>query len=271
MNRRWRLLLSPPATGSWNMAVDEALLESVGQGESLPTLRLYAWSPPCLSLGRSQSYAEVDVEALTRLGWEVVRRPTGGRAILHADELTYALALPLTEPLAAGSVLASYQRIARALLRALQLLQAPVEVLQKKETRREAPPVCFEVPSAYEITVGGRKLLGSAQARRATAILQHGTLPLHGDLTRITRCLRFASESERQRAAERLRQRACTLEQAVGKRIPWEAAAAAWRQAFAETFFLDLQPGSLSVAEKARAQQLMREKYAHPSWLQAVP
>ncbi len=270
MSRRWRLLLSPPGRGPWNMAVDEAVLESVGRGEAPPTLRLYAWSPPCLSLGRSQPYEEVDEAALQRLGWEAVRRPTGGRAILHTDELTYALLLPPDEPLAQGSVLESYRRIAAGLVRALELLGAPVEVQQGGGSLRQAPPVCFETPSAYEITVGGRKLLGSAQARRREGVLQHGTLPLHGDLTRITRVLRFADEATRADAAERLLQKACTLETALGRRVSWQEAAAAWERAFAETFELDLRRGALTEAERARAQALVREKYAHPDWLRAV-
>ncbi len=270
MSRCWRLLLSPPADGAWNMAVDEALLESVGRGAALPTLRMYAWTPPCLSLGRGQPYEALDEAALTRLGWQAVRRPTGGRAILHADELTYALVLPSGDPLAAGSVLESYRRIAAGLVRALQLLQAPVEVHQAETGVRDAPPVCFEVPSTYEITVAGRKLLGSAQARRRDGLLQHGTLPLHGDLTRITRVLHFPNEAARQQAALRLRQKACTLEEALGRRLSWETAAAAWAQAFRETFGLQLQPGQLTEEERARAAMLRREKYAHPDWLRAV-
>ncbi len=101
-------------TGAWNMAVDELILEHIGRGASLPTLRLYSWQPPCLSLGHAQPFADVDVHRLEERGWEVVRRPTGGRAILHTDELTYSVIAPTDEPRVAGSILESYNRLAQA-------------------------------------------------------------------------------------------------------------------------------------------------------------
>jgi lipoyl(octanoyl) transferase len=112
----WRLLETPPAHGAWNMAMDEAILEAVGRNESLPTLRLYAWDPACLSLGYAQPFTDVDIPRLRARGWDVVRRPTGGRAVLHIDELTYAVMAPVNEPRVAGSVLESYQRLAQALV-----------------------------------------------------------------------------------------------------------------------------------------------------------
>src|SRR3990172_11886293 len=105
----WRLLITPPARGAWNMALDESILEHVqaGRGASLPTLRLYAWDPACLSLGHAQPFADVDTTRLKERGWEVVRRLTGGRAILHTDELTYSVIGSAKEPILAGSVLES--------------------------------------------------------------------------------------------------------------------------------------------------------------------
>jgi lipoate-protein ligase A len=188
----WRLLITPPARGAWNMAVDEAILEGAGHGEVPPTLRLYAWKPPCLSLGHAQPFADVDTARLKSHGWEVVRRMTGGRAILHTDELTYSVTGPIDEPRLAGTVLESYNRLAGALLAAVQDLSLPVEMKEgKAESNGEPNPVCFEVPSTYEITVEGKKLIGSAQARRKDGVLQHGSLPLTGDLTRICQALAF--------------------------------------------------------------------------------
>ena len=132
----WRLLITPPAHGAWNMAVDEAILEHVYRKESLPTLRLYAWDPPCLSLGHAQPFADVDTNRLKQRGWEVVRRATGGRAILHTDELTYSVIAPANEPRVEGSVLESYNRLAQALLLAVQSLEIPVEM--KEEVAQDA-------------------------------------------------------------------------------------------------------------------------------------
>lgn len=267
----WRLLITPPARGAWNMAVDESILEHIGRGASLPTLRLYAWDPPCLSLGHAQPFADVDMARLKQHGWEVVRRATGGRAILHTDELTYSVIAPLDEPRVEGGVLESYNRLAGALLLAVKNLEVPVEMKEGKTDNNGNPnPVCFEVPSTYEITVDGKKLIGSAQARRKEGVLQHGSLPLTGDLTRICQALAFEDERARENAARRLIERATTVESALGRGIGWEAAAQAFVGAFEAQLGLRCERGELSKSESARAEELVREKYDHPSWTERV-
>jgi hypothetical protein len=142
---QWRLVQTPPASGAWNMAVDEAILETAGRQLAPPTLRLYAWSPPCLSLGFAQPASDVDFQALQSRSWDIVRRPTGGRSILHTDELTYSVSGPYSEPRLAGSVLESYQRISAALLEALRLLSIPAQAqpelarLEASRTNQKAP------------------------------------------------------------------------------------------------------------------------------------
>lgn len=267
----WRLLLTPPAPGAWNMAVDEAILEHIGRDESRPTLRLYAWEPACLSLGYAQPFADVDVTRLQARGWDVVRRPTGGRAILHTDELTYSVIGPADHPVLSGSVLESYNRLAQALLAAVRDLGLPVEI--KAESAQATPltqAVCFEVPSTYEITVHGKKLIGSAQARRKEGVLQHGSLPLTGDLTRITQVLTFTDEAARERAAQRLLERATTVEAARGSAVTWETAARAFVRAFESQLGLSFEPGELSADEIRRAEELIQEKYTHPKWTARV-
>ncbi len=145
--------------------MDEAILESVYTGESLPTLRLTPGTRLSV-IGPSPGFAEVNTEALKLNGWDVVRRPTGGRAILHVDELTYSVIAPKSEPRVSGGVLESYLRLSQALLQALKLLGLNPEANEKKPVTdpKKPNPVCFEVPSNYEITVGGKKLIGSAQA-----------------------------------------------------------------------------------------------------------
>jgi lipoate-protein ligase A len=260
----WRLLITPPARGAWNMAVDEAILETVGRGGSLPTLRLYAWEPACLSLGYAQPLTDVDIPRLQACGWEMVRRPTGGRAVLHADEITYSVIAPLEEPRLAGTVLESYSRLATALVEALRLLSLPVEVQEHTGMEGKTPnPVCFEIPSTYEITVGGKKLVGSAQARRKEGVLQHGSLPLTGDLTRILKVLVFPDEETRTRAASHLLERATTVETALGRVVGWDEAVQAYATAFQTVLDLDLQPGALTTEEESRARELSATKYAY--------
>ncbi len=265
----WRLLITPPARGAWNMALDESILEHIGRGKSMPTLRLYAWEPACLSLGHAQPFADVDMARLKERGWEVVRRATGGRAILHTDEITYSVIAPNEEPHVAGTVLESYNRLAQALLLAVQQLDLPVEMKElvgHAGSLTKANPVCFEVPSTYEITVNGKKLIGSAQARKKEGVLQHGSLPLTGDLTRICQVLAFENEGAREEASKRLLARAATVESALGREVSWETAAGAFIHAFEAQLGLSLKKGELSESESKRTDELVKTKYDHPSW-----
>ena len=265
----WRLILNTkPAPGSWNMAIDEAILELMDSGKISPTLRLYAWNPPCLSLGQAQPVSEVDFPSLILNGWDVVRRPTGGRAILHTDEITYSVIGPENDPRLSGNILESYHRIAGALLKALEILN--LEAIIKKSTTipdKQPSPVCFEVPSTYEITVGGKKILGSAQARRRNCVLQHGSLPLRGDLTRITQALVFNDETARQIAAERLLKHATTVEMVTGMQVTWEKAAMSFIRGFTDKLNIKLTPGTLTSEELALAKKLCEEKHKNDNWI----
>jgi lipoate-protein ligase A len=274
----WRVIRSAPGRGAWNMALDEAILESSRIGQTPPTLRLYAWSPPCLSLGRAQPVRDVLLAELEERGWDLVRRPTGGRAILHTDELTYSIAGPQSEPRLSGGVLDSYRVLAQALLHALRLLNIPAQALEYPagsvrlnpaspgQNAKTENPVCFEVPSNYEITVYGKKLIGSAQARRKEGVLQHGSLPLYGDLARITQVLAFEDAASREAAAVRLLERAATAEAILGTPLSWEQAADAFVVAFAETLNLELKPSEPTPAEWRMAEELVGEKYASTEW-----
>ena len=271
----WRLLLSPFADGPTNMAVDEAILQAIAEGHGQPTLRFFGWTPPCLSLGYAQHAADVDHERLAALGYDLVRRPTGGRAILHTDELTYSVIAPMDEPRVVGGVLESYQQLSAGLLAGLQHLGLGVRADRTYAGSDTAVkgPVCFEVPSNYEITVGSaetpgtpRKLLGSAQVRKKGVVLQHGTLPLTGDLGRICEVLVFPSEADRQQARQRLHQRAATVEEVLGVGVSWRQAAECLAQGFAEVLNIELYEAPLSGQEEALAAQLRAEKYATAAW-----
>jgi lipoate-protein ligase A len=267
----WRLLITPPARGAWNMALDEAILESTRSAASVLTLRLFAWDPPCLSLGQSQPYSDVDPVRLRTRGWDIVRRLTGGRAILHTDELTYSVIGPADEGPLAGTVLESYKRVAVALLAGLRIIGLPSEANEPaKAPGGSSGPICFEAASAYEITVQGRKLMGSAQARRKHGVLQHGSLPLGGDLARICDVLTFADAAARAATAERLLVRATTAETVLQRKVNWNTAAQAMVSGFESALGIQLQPLTLSASESGRADELVRTKYAHPSWTERI-
>jgi lipoate-protein ligase A len=146
----WRLLNTGSADGATNMAIDEAILTAVAEGRSQPTLRFFAWEPPCLSIGYNQAMRdEVDIARCQEAGVDFVRRSTGGRAILHTDELTYSIVAPQDEPRVVGGVLESYRRLSVGLVRGLCLLG--VDVAQAEAGHGQDADVsaaCFDAPSA---------------------------------------------------------------------------------------------------------------------------
>jgi lipoate-protein ligase A len=257
----WRLIRSGADDGATNMATDEAIVHAVASGSVPATLRLYAWAPPCLSLGRGQPVGDVNREAVKAAGYDLVRRPTGGRAILHVDELTYSLVVPQDEPRVVGGVVESYRRLSAGLVGALNRLGvASIVADERAEDGGPQGPVCFEIPSDYEITVSGKKLVGSAQMRSHGVVLQHGALPLSGDIARI--CPLLASHPE----AGRVRARASTLEEALGSAPSWDEAADALATGFGQALDLTLEPSSLTAAERAQTQVLRSQKYATDQW-----
>lgn len=186
----WRFLATPPLAGPENMALDEALLRRAREtGEAV--FRVYGWSAPTLSLGRNQpARGEYDTAELARRGVAVVRRLTGGRAVLHAREITYSV----TAPAALGATLAeAYGRINELLVAGLRALGAPAEIAAAAAPApRPSLVPCFEEPTVGELMIGGRKLAGSAQYREDGALLQHGSIlvdddqPLVASLARAT-------------------------------------------------------------------------------------
>ena len=255
--------------GAWNMAVDCAIADAIAGGEQAPTLRLYGWRPFCLSLGYGQRSREADARRLQERGWDIVRRPTGGKAILHGDELTYSLCLPLDHPLASGDVIESYRRISVGLLRALESLGVSVSARHQGASARHnaTGPVCFELSSHYEVLWQGRKLIGSAQLRRRGVLLQHGTLPLSGDLARICDALAFDGREARETQKRRVRERAVTLAQALGRTSSWMETAGAIERGIQEAFGLRLALGRLSAWERAAAEAHLAERFGNPEWI----
>ncbi|MGF1506326.1 MAG: biotin/lipoate A/B protein ligase family protein [Anaerolineae bacterium] len=264
----WRVIIHPAASGAMNMAIDEAIAMHVAQEHSPPTLRFYAWDPPCLSLGYSQRASEADFDRIHERGWHIVRRITGGRAILHTDEVTYSVALRPDDPRGAGSIVESYRRLSAGLLAGFERLGASVgSERADSAARRFKGPVCFEMPSDYEITAYGRKLVGSAQTRRDGMLLQHGALPLTGDVSRIVDALSFPDEEARETARRRTLERAITLQEAVGVRQSMARTVGQLMAGFAEALNLILEEGQLSEAEQAAAEDLYHTKYTTEEWL----
>lgn len=250
----WRLLLSGGASGARNMALDEALLASAAQAH---TLRLYWFAPPCLSLGAHQPLDEVDRAACAAAGVEIVRRPSGGRAVLHDGELTYALVGPAVGPVFGDGVLPSYRRIGAALVDCCARLG--LAVASGAQGRGVSGPSCFGAAAPYEPLADGAKLAGSAQLRRGGAVLQHGSLRLSRPRVETATLLR------ERRAGQRIPADPASLSDLLGRSISREAACSALRDAFAERFAVALRPGALSAAERTAAEAL-EERYGGAEW-----
>ena len=261
----WRVLDTGMLDGATNMAVDEAILTAVVEGQSSPTIRFYGWAPPCASLGYAQPIAStIDLDACRERGYTWVRRPTGGRAVLHIDELTYSVAALQGEPRVAGDIVTSYRRLSRGLLAGLEQLGCPVIAADKQSDSAVKSAACFDVPSHYEITVRGRKLVGSAQVRKRGGVLQHGALPLEGDVTRLVDVLAMPL-LKRESLRIKLAGRAIALDEALGKRVPREQVVSALRDGFAQALNLELVPGHLTAYEQEVAQRLS-DRYRGQEW-----
>lgn len=266
----WRLLVEPePHPAAWNMAVDEAVLEAHARGLVPPTLRFYRWSPAAVSLGYFQdAEREVDRAALSRLGLDLVRRVTGGRAVLHDREVTYAVVV--SQGLLPGSVVETYRRLAEGLVEGLRRLGVPADLAPERAgSGGPGDPygACFEVPSSYEIVCGGRKVVGSAQVRRKGVILQHGSIPLVLDERLLAEALGLGPG-----AAERIAARATGLAETLGGQVPeFEEVCRAVADGLGHALGVDFEPGGLLTEETAAAERLVAEKYGRAEWNLARP
>lgn len=255
MRRPWRVVVDGPASGSWNMSVDEALLQALRQGLSPITLRFYRWEPATVSLGYFQPAEDVNLQAVRQLGLGLVRRPTGGRAILHDDELTYSIVLPAAAVPGGRSLGRSYRQISAALLAGLVRLGLQARMGNEQTDRDNLPSACFALSTRADLTAAGHKIIGSAQMRRDGFILQHGSIPLTLDRDKHARV--FATKEE----AEKLQAKAAGLADVLGRRPSWDELIEALIAGFAEVFHTELVVGRLADEEQEMALHIEREKY----------
>ncbi len=260
----WRLVLDPPRDGFRNMALDEAMLEACREGEfppgTFPALRIYGWSHPTLSLGRFQDpLRAVDQRFCRERRIPVVRRPTGGAAVLHDREVTYCLVGPSHLPPFAGSLLHSYRRLATGIAAGLSLLGAEPDpsVRAPSLPRRLHPEQCFARASSYEITFGGLKVVGSAQVRRRGAALQHGSILLDADPEL------FDGAAVGERGAGR---GWTTLALLLGRVPAFEEVAVALARGIGGSFGVEWRMGEATPHEESMADRLRARKYLDSRW-----
>ncbi len=273
----WRLLDTGTHSAALNMALDEALL-LVCDEQPQVTLRFYGWARPTLSLGYFQSITEIDLAECERRGFDWVRRPTGGRAVLHDHELTYSIVAPIE--LLGASVAQSHERISRALARGLEKLGLHAEFAKRagshsqplpRSTGEGCPPgspkggvraACFAAPAAVELTVQGKKVIGSAQVRTKKSLLQHGSIPMTIDFDVLAAVLKMREPA----ALRLLQQKAGGLADFLAREPTIEELKQALIKGFEEIFEATFRAEGLSSQERALAERLCTEKYSTCAW-----
>ena len=262
-----RLIDSGTCPAAFNMAVDESLFSSFDPATDDPILRLYCWERPCVSLGYFQRAGDaVKRESCEEHGVDIVRRITGGRAVLHDQEVTYCVVAPVKTGPFAGRLIECYQAIAACLSAGCELLGVPgaaIEVVTGPRGK-SASPACFMMASAYEILVGGRKLIGSAQKRGDEVFVQHGSIPLRVDMPLTLTVMRVDEGPLAGGEAESLGP-AC-LEDLVGRSLEFDEVKSAIGEGFRMRLGTSVEQSSLSESERALADTLSRDKYGTSSW-----
>jgi lipoyl(octanoyl) transferase len=252
----WRLISDGAGTGAWNMAVDEAILEACIAGMAPPTLRIYSWAPPAISLGHFQRPEKaLFLDTCKARGIEAARRPTGGRAILHDKEITFSIITPLSA-LGTTGVMDSYRYLADGIIRALHTMNVPAELIDRNSESpaahvavdKASPAACFAVKSRCDLMVAGKKIVGSAQVHRNNVVLQQNSLPFVIDA---------AAWTEVFRGMEGVAESAIGLWQAAGREVPFTEVAMALQQGFAQALGIEFCTGELTATEKDRAAEIV--------------
>lgn len=257
----WRFLPYRVLRAAENMAVDEAVFR-LNRREGLPpTLRFFGWKPPAVSLGYFQkTFREIDVAACRQAGIDVVRRPTGGKAVLHEHELTYSLVAAADHPLFTLDIIGTYRAVSACIVEALRRLGLAPEIAFEGRSAAGTPleGYCFAAPSRYEILVGGRKICGSAQVRAGGSFLQHGSLLADMDPVRTASVMGVSVDG--------VTKTTTTLREQLGRVIGYEDLARLLRGAFENTLGIRLEEGDLSPAEEELKERLLSEKYGTDRW-----
>jgi len=286
--KQWRFIFTGDNDAFFNMALDEAILQSCQKGQALPTLRLYLWRPPGVSIGYFQSLEKTfDLNKCKESNIDMVRRITGGRVVLHENEITYSLCASVKEyPELGENINETYRKISFALLESLKTLKVFGEWVKPK---RERIPIdstgsinslkasslqvtedssfskpCFMSNSRYEITVEGKKLIGSAQRREKNCFIQHGSIPLGKGKVSLPDLL--SEENNREKMKEKLENKSTNLEKILKRKVGYEEVISALREGFCDFFEVEMVEKDLTPEEIETAQALREKKYLTTEW-----
>lgn len=270
---KWYYVNSGPCTPSFNMALDEALLDWHSEGLIPPVVRFYEWNPATLSIGYFQSVEkEIDMEAVERLGLGFVRRPTGGRGVLHEHELTYSVIVSEAYPNMPATVTEAYRVISEGLLLGFQQLgldayfSIPDTDEKRQELKKPKSGVCFDSPSWYELVVEGKKVAGSAQTRQKGVILQHGAILLDIDEDKLIQTFKFASGALRDRVKASLSKKAVAINRISQNPVTIDECKVAFKKGFEDALQIELVEFTLTKEQEKYVQELEKKRYANDEW-----
>ncbi|MVO98581.1 lipoate--protein ligase family protein [Paenibacillus lutrae] len=273
----WRYIHTGSLSGPENMAIDEAILTAHSEGKVPPTVRFYGWEPAALSIGYFQkAQKEIDLARVAEKGFGFVRRPTGGRAVLHDEELTYSIIVAENYPGIPTSVTEAYRVLSEGLLRGFRKLGLAAEMVnlateeEKKKYESMGSAACFDSPSWYELVVEGRKVAGSAQVRQKNVVLQHGSILLELDPDQLFDLLIFSNERIAERMKNSFIQKAVAINDLCRRAglepVLLSDVVQAFRAGIAEGMGVELLEGELTPYERELAEVLARDKYASDEW-----
>ncbi|MFJ7933750.1 biotin/lipoate A/B protein ligase family protein [Sporosarcina sp. NPDC096371] len=269
----WHFINSGKCSASFNMALDEALLEWHSKGEIGPVLRFYEWQPATLSIGYFQSVdKEIDMEEVNKHGLGFVRRPTGGRGVLHEHELTYSVIVSESYPDMPETVTEAYRVISGGVLEGFRNLgldakfSVPETVEQTNDLKKPKSAVCFDAPSWYELVVEGKKVAGSAQTRQKGVILQHGAILLSLDEDKLVSLFKFKSEEQRERMRVSLPEKAVAIDRLIDRTVSVEECVEAFAKGFEDALEMQLEPLELTSEQLEFVMEIERQKYANNDW-----
>ncbi len=254
----WWILDSGAGNGAFNMAVDEFLAKNI---KKQPILRFYRWKPFCLSLGYGQKDNVFDYENIKRNKIDIVRRPTGGRAVLHGDEITYSVIIPHCHPFYSFSILELYKEISSALQNAMHNLgiNAFIEKGNSRSNEFEkSSPYCFSSISRYEIKINGKKIIGSAQRRFKNSVLQHGSIPLKDSVFNYD--IFISKDAANNKRKNILKDKISTLTDLLDEDISYDEVKNAVRKGFEDSFNIVFKEKKITKNQEKSVRNLS-EKY----------
>ncbi|MFP3124494.1 lipoate--protein ligase family protein [Ectobacillus funiculus] len=270
---QWYYINSGKCSPSYNMALDECLLNWQSTGAMPATIRFYEWEVPTLSIGYFQRVEkEIDMEEVEKRGFGFVRRQTGGRSVLHDRELTYSVIVSENHPKMPKTVTEAYRVISQGLLEGFRALglnayfAVPKTEQEREDLKNPRSAVCFDAPSWYEIVVEGRKIAGSAQTRQRGVILQHGSIPLEIDLDTLYDLFLFPNERLKERMKNMFSSKAVAINELTDQTFTIEQLIEAFRIGFEKGMEIELVPYELTGEQREEVERLAKEKYESEEW-----